>query len=154
MPRFLSHLTVLLVATLPACDGVPDLGPAPGPDPMAGGVLATFRVAGTGPDGQPFDERFRVWVTNPTTIDDILQIQAGVNPNRFPSGGFRAGPGTADHNLPWSWHLDPDDVAMVEVAIEVCDGRPSIVEQSVADYLQLGLYCPWGARLDSVEDRR
>ncbi|MHC4729295.1 MAG: BP74-related protein [Planctomycetota bacterium] len=113
-----------------------------------------FRNQGTGQDGQPFDETFRVWITNAQMIDDVFQVQAGVNPNRFPTGALLTGPGKADHNLPWSWHLDPDDIAMAEIAMEVCDGRPSIVEQFLADYLKVGRFCPWGATLDSVEDYR
>jgi hypothetical protein len=113
-----------------------------------------FRNQGTGQDGQPFDETFRVWITNAQTIDDVFQVQAGINPNRFPAGPLLTGPGEADHNLPWSWHLDPDGTAMVEMAMEVCDGRPSTVEQFLADYLKVGSYCPWSAALDSVEDHR
>jgi hypothetical protein len=129
--------------------------PAPSPgDPLAGGIVAVFRTQGTGPDGLPFDERFRVWITNAQTIDDVFQVQAGINPNRFPAGALLPGPGNADHNLPWSWHLDPDDIAMAEVAMEVCDGRPSIVEQFLADYLKVGRFCPWSATLFDVEDYR
>jgi hypothetical protein len=127
--------------------------PAPG-DPLAGGIVAVFRNQGTGTDGLPFDETFRVWITNPQTIDDVFEVQAGINPTRFPAGTLLAGPGEADHNLPWSWHLDPDNVAMVEAAMEACDGRPSLVEQYLANFLNVGSYCPWSASLDSIEDYR
>ncbi|MHC4954749.1 MAG: BP74-related protein [Planctomycetota bacterium] len=117
-------------------------------------MIATFRTSGIGTDGQPFDEAFRVWITNPATIDDLFEIQAGVNPNRFPAGKFLAGAGLDGHNAPWSWHLDNEDIAMVEVAMELCDGRPSFVEQDVASYIAIGRYCPWSAFLDSIEDHR
>ena len=131
----------------------PPPAPVPG-DPLAGGVVATFRTQGTGPDGQPFDESFSVWVTNPQTIDDLFALEAGLSLATIPSGKFLRGPGKADHNAPYSWHLDPEDIQMAELAIEVCDGRPSIVETMVDDYVALGLYCPWGVTLDSIVDHR
>lgn len=131
----------------------PQPGPAPG-DPLAGGVLATFRTTGIGHDGQPFDETFRVWVTNAKTIEDLFALQAGTLEGTIPSGKFLRGPGQGDHNAPYSWHLDPEDIQIVFAAIEVCDGRPSIVETMVDDYLFVGRYCPWEAVLDSLEDHR
>jgi hypothetical protein len=182
MPRPALFCTLILLATIASCspgfDGVlispapnppppTDPPPAPSPpppslppptpspgDPFAGGVIATFRIQGTGPGGTPVDETFRVWVTNSQTISDLFDIQAGVSPTRFPNGRFRSGPGWGDHNLPWSWHLDPEDTQMAEVSMEVCDGRPSVVEQSISDYLKVGRYCPWSARLTSIEDHR
>ena len=44
------------------------------------------------------------------------------------------------------WHLDPDEVRLVEAAIEVCDGRPSYVETHQSEF---PTYCPWGARVIS-----
>jgi hypothetical protein len=43
---------------------------------------------------------------------------------------------------------------MAEVTREVCDGRPSYVEQTLAHWLALGRHCPWGASEVSLEDRR
>jgi hypothetical protein len=63
----------------------------------------------------------------------------------FPAGPVIAGDG--GFNSPWSWHLDPVRTRFVEVAIEVCDGRPSDVENDRAAYTQ---YCPWGARVVAV----
>ena len=131
--------------------------PAPGPapsDPLAGGVVATFRAQGTGPDGQPFDETYRIWVTNPKTIDDLFALQAGTIAATIPGGAIHRGQGQAGHNAPWSWHIDPEDVQLVEVAAEVCDGRPSIVENLLDAYLTAGRFCPWSVALDSIDDRR
>jgi hypothetical protein len=44
---------------------------------------------------------------------------------------------------------DPAETRLVEVVIEVCDGRPSYVQQHQDDYR---VYCPWGARV--IERRR
>ena len=63
-------------------------------------------------------------------------------PTAFPAGPLLRGDG--GFNAPWSWHFDPDQVRMVEAAIEVCDGTPSYVETHLSDF---PTYCPWGARI-------
>lgn len=119
-------------------------GDAPDGD-LSGGVLATFAVG---------DETFRVFVTNPATIQQILDLRDGASEASIPSGALRTGRGRADHNLPWSWHLDPEDIEMAEVTTEVCDGTPSLVEADLPGYLAVGRFCPWTATLESVEDLR
>jgi hypothetical protein len=120
--------------------------PPPPGDELRGGILATFVVAG---------ETFRVWVTNDTTIQQILDLQAGTSQASIPVGRVRYGPGPGDHNLPWSWHLDPQEIEMAEATIELCDGRPSDLEANPQEWIEtVGSYCPWGAELVSVEDRR
>lgn len=110
---------------------------------LQGGVLATFDVAG---------EQFRVWVTNPQTIQQILDLAAGNSLANIPNGRIVRGPGEADHNLPWSWHLDAEEIEMAEMTIEVCDGTPSYVEEHVDEFADtVGRYCPWSARLVSVD---
>lgn len=86
-------------------------------------------------------ERFVVRVTDPDTIRLAQDNLEGRN-TRFPMGTLRAGDG--GFNAPWSWHLDPASVRLVEMAIEVCDGRPSYVETHQGDF---PTYCPWGARI-------
>jgi hypothetical protein len=121
-------------------------GPGDGPgDDLSGGGLATFEVSG---------EQFRVWVTNDRTIEEILDLRDGTSMASIPNGALRPGPGADEHNDPWSWHLDPEDVHMAETTIEVCDGRPSLVEAMLDAYLAVGRFCPWGATLVSIEDRR
>jgi hypothetical protein len=118
---------------------------APSPD-LEGGVVATFESSGV---------QFKVFVTNPTTIDQLIQISRGVNTGRFPAGPIRRGAGAGDHNAPFSWHLDPAETEMVEAAIEVCDGSPTYVEEHVDEFVDVvGRYCPWGARLARLEDYR
>ena len=84
-------------------------------------------------------ERFVVRVTDPASIQLAMDNLAGRN-QRFPIGTLR--PGDGGFNQPWTWHLDPASVRFVEVAVEVCDGRPSYVETHQAAY---ATYCPWGA---------
>jgi len=43
---------------------------------------------------------------------------------------------------------------MADATIEVCDGRPSLVDSLLEDYVAVGRFCPWGAELVSIEDRR
>ena len=133
----------------------PQVPPNPPPiDDLAGGVVATFKTEGIGPDQKPFTEAFSVWVTNPQTINDLFDMQAGIGANRHVNGRILEGPGQGEHNAPYSWHLDPDDVHLADLSIEVCDGRPSFVEDNLDAYLAIERYCPWGARLDSIQDFR
>jgi hypothetical protein len=113
---------------------------------LEGGVLATFDVLG---------EQFRVWVTNPATIQQLFDLQAGLSDASIPSGRLLTGPGQADHNAPWSWHLDPEEIEMAEFTIELCDSTPSYVEANLAEIIAtVGYFCPWSAELVSIEDFR
>jgi len=134
-------LAVVLLAG--ACGGA---APTPEPGELSGGIVATFDMVG---------EEFSVWVTNPQTIQQILDLQRGVSAASIPNGVILRGPGKADHNVPWSWHLDPEQIEMAEVTMELCDGTPSFVEEEL-DYFvaTVGRYCPWSARLVAVEDYR
>lgn len=113
---------------------------------LSGGVLATFEVQG---------ELFRVWVTNPVTIQQILDLQAGTSMANIPNGVVRYGPGQGNHNAPWNWHLDPEQIEMAEAAIELCDGVPSYVEARTQEFVEVvGSFCPWSASLVEVQDLR
>jgi hypothetical protein len=106
---------------------------------LKSGALATFQVEG---------ERFRVWVTNPSTIQQLKDLRAGTSAANIPNGRIVRGQGKAGHNAPWRWHLDPKDIQMAEVTTEVCDGRPSYVNQHVDEFVKtVKRYCPWGAKL-------
>lgn len=113
---------------------------------LDGGVLATFDVVG---------EEFKVWVTNSDTIEQILALESGESLANIPSGRILRGAGEDDHNAPWTWHLDPEDIEMAEMTIEVCDAVPSYVEANVDEFVDVvQRYCPWSAALVSVEDFR
>lgn len=125
-----------------AVDNEPPSGSPPGID-LDEGVLATFEASG---------ETFRVWVTNPFTVQQILNLAAGRSTASIPNGRVLRGPGAAEHNLPWSWHLDPEQIEMAEMTIELCDGIPSYVEAQLDEWVgTIGRFCPWSARLVSVE---
>jgi hypothetical protein len=54
--------------------------------------------------------------------------------------------GDGGFNDPWSWHMVPESVETPDVAVEVCDGTPSFVEQDLDYWLNtVERYCPWGA---------
>ncbi len=114
------------------------------PGSLKGGVLATFDVDG---------ERFKVWVTNPQTIRQLQALQQGTGIAKIPSGRILRGPGQADHNVPWGWHLDPEDIAMAEFTIGTCDGTPSYVEEHLDEFVDtVQRYCPWNAKLVQLRD--
>jgi hypothetical protein len=88
-------------------------------------------------------EVFRVQLTGERQLEAARAAQAG-GPANIPNGRIVAGSGV---NSGWSWHLE--DVEFAEVAIELCDGRPSDVEREGPQYGG-GRYCPWGARVVSI----
>lgn len=92
-------------------------------------------------------QRFRVTVTDPATIEILRKLERGEPAPSIPNGRIVRGPG----NEPWRWRLE--DVEMADVTIEVCDGEPRYVEEHLDEYLAIGRYCPWGARLVSLEVR-
>lgn len=86
-------------------------------------------------------ERFVLRVEDAGTIAQARDVIAGRR-SSFPIGRLVRGDG--GFNAPWSWHLDPSEVRLTEVAIEVCDGTPSYVEAHISDF---PTYCPWSARV-------
>jgi hypothetical protein len=86
-------------------------------------------------------ERFVLRLTDPDTIQAAEDNRLGRN-SQFPIGPLRAGHG--GFNAPWTWHFDPAETRFADLAMEVCDGRPSYVETHKPDYPS---YCPWGARV-------
>ena len=120
-------LLILLGASIATCQDAVD----PEPD-------AVFEV-------RVVDETFRVGVDDPVQIDSFAaRLASGAEGNL--SGELKAGPGGV--NAPWSWHLDPATVHVADLTTEVCDGRPSMVEEDLDYWLDtVEHYCPWGARV-------
>ena len=55
-------------------------------------------------------------------------------------------PGNGGHNMGWSWHFRPGQWELVEISIELCDGRPQDVEDDVGKWIaDVGIFCPWGS---------
>ncbi len=90
-------------------------------------------------------ERFTIHILAPEAITLAEENLRGGN-NLFPMGELARGDG--GFNKPWSWHLKPETVKMVEVSIELCDGLPSHIEENLDYWIEtVGTYCPWGARI-------
>jgi hypothetical protein len=107
------------------------------------GVLATFKVG---------NESFRSFITQPTSINDAIALWR--NPaarKRIPVGRLVCSPAT--WNCPWSFHQLPSSVTFAEMAIEVCDGTPSYVNQHCSTFGG-GAFCPWSAVMAELRDCR
>jgi len=114
------------------------------PPLLSGGILVTFDVSG---------ETYKIFVTNKDTIADIFALKSGMSQAYIPSG--RIVSGAVPYNAPWSWHIDPEDIDMAEVTIELCDGTPSQVEANLDYWVDtVKRFCPWSAQITKIEDYR
>lgn len=121
-------------ALLAACGGGGGDDPAP---PPAEPVTFAFRTE-TGGAGQ----EFRYATTSQEFIAKArAQLLLPVASRRqFPSGAIAAGNGGV--NLNWGWHFT--DLALVDAAIELCDGSPSMVQADLGYWLNtVKRFCPW-----------
>jgi len=109
---------------------------------LSGGVYATFQVA---------EDRFHAWITDPAAIEQAIALWEGQSTATFPAGRLVCA--AVSWNCPWSWHIDPNELRFVETAVELCDGRPSLVEASCPNFGG-GTYCPWAAQLVELRDCR
>ena len=127
-------LTIGAALLLVSCGGGGD--GSGGPDAA---VTFAFRLRGL-----PGSEEFRV---SSTSAPFIAQARAQLalpeaQRQRFASGPIRAGNG--GHNLQWNWHFA--DVALVDATVELCDGRPSMVEANLDYWLDtVKSFCPWSS---------
>lgn len=90
-------------------------------------------------------EEFRVASSSPAFIEQArAQLALPASQRRqFAAGPIAAGNGGV--NLGWSWHFT-EDVALAEAAIELCDGRPSMVEADLRYWLRtVKSFCPWSS---------
>ena len=107
------------------------------------GIWVTFQVTG---------EDFKAVITQPDAVNYVLGYFSGHGSKKVPNGKLTAG---NEFNPGWSWHLDPDSITFADQTIEVCDGRPSYVEQHHVEWIStVGNYCPWSAVMVSMRDCR
>ena len=123
-----SHLLALLLTAAAACSS-----PA---EPVFSS--ATYEVVVSG-------ETFFVKVDGAERVK-VFETRLATGGQGVINGRLRDG--TGGFNEGWSWHLDPATVEAVDVTIELCDGRPSMIEEN-RDYWfeSVGQFCPWGARV-------
>ena len=111
---------------------------------LTGGIMVTFDVLG---------EKYSVFITNGNTIEQVFAVQRGESAAKIPSGKLIEG--SVSYNEPWSWHIDPEDIHMAELTIELCDGTPSQVEENLDYWLSaVKRFCPWSATIVRIEDYR
>jgi hypothetical protein len=134
MSMRLAMLVAWLAAMLVGCDG---LAPSGQSDPTSGAIIVTVRVADA--------EEYRIRLTDPHDIEVARKLLAGESAPRIPNG--RVVRGESDVNVGYSWHIDPDSVEFADATIEICDGRPSDIEQGV---ITSDRYCPWSAELVAI----
>ena len=90
-------------------------------------------------------ERFRLRTSNPATAS-ALDARRRAGTLGVVAGRIVRGDG--GFNAPWSWHLDPLSIEVPQVSIELCDGRPSMVQGDLDYWVDtVGMYCPWAARV-------
>ena len=83
--------------------------------------------------------RFVLAVLDARALQDATDCLEG-RKRLIPTG--EVAPGDGGFNAGWGWHLKPETVRFAEVAMEVCDGKPSDVGNITSRR-----YCPWTARI-------
>ena len=96
-------------------------------------------------------ERFNLMATDPETVRQLMENYEGNN-SMHVTGNLARGDG--GFNSPYQWHLEPASVRMAEVSIELCDGRPSLIEEDLEYWLEtVGNYCPWSSKVVKVPEQ-
>lgn len=133
VPGLVVYALGIIIITSCVSESTPGRAPTPGGE-LSGGLLVTFGVK---------SETFNVWITNPDTVRNLRVSERGTPVTSIPFGPVLPGAGLGDHNFPWSWHLDPYETTMVDLASTECNYLPSYVEQNLNDILEDNVYlCP------------
>lgn len=111
------------------------------------GVRVVFALRGAPPE-----ESF-VAFTEDAAVIGRVEAELRLPPAErrlFVSGTIARGDGGV--NSPWHWHFVPGAWDLVEVAVEVCDGRPSDVESDPDHWVdKVGAFCPWSSYVVQVD---
>lgn len=96
------------------------------------------------------EECFILRLIDPVRIAEARQLLRDTASGSFPVGELRRGDGgfnvCGQHR--WQWHIDPASVQFAEMAVELCDGRPSFVQERLDYWIDtVRTYCPWSARI-------
>jgi hypothetical protein len=104
----------------------------------------TFDIAG---------EHHSILITNNKTIEEVFAVQRRESQATIPSGLIVEG--AVFYNQPLSWHIDSEDIHMVEMTIELYDGVTSFAENELEYWLEsVHRYAPWSATIKAIEDFR
>jgi len=101
-------------------------------------ILVTFET----PSGS-----FIARIDDPVSIDRAREALDEGTSAGIPNGRIVEGDGGV--NTGHNWHLE--DVELVDVTIEACDGTADFVDENLDMYLELGNYCPWSATVVAIE---
>jgi hypothetical protein len=147
----LALLVLALAFVVAACAGGTSPSPAPTdppasappsatplPSPIGEQVIVTIRVVDL--------EEFKVLLTDPADIAIAYDLLAGKEAPGIPNGKIIKG-SDGGFNTGWNWHLDPNDFEWADMAMEICDGRPSDVE----DVITSDRYCTWAGKVVKIE---
>lgn len=107
------------------------------PSYPAGSVIVTFDVKG---------EQYRILVVDPDNVAIAQKLLAGQEAPSIPNGLIVRGDPSV--NTGWSWHIDPQSLEFADATTEVCDGKPSFVEDGT---LSGDRFCPWSARVIAID---
>lgn len=131
MRELVRRTSILVIAIL--------IGAACGGEPAsATSILVTFET----PSGS-----FIARIVDPVSIDRAREALDEGGAAGIPNGRILEGDGGV--NTGHDWHLE--DVELVDVTIEACDGTADFVDENLDVYLDLGNYCPWSAVVVAVE---
>lgn len=103
-------------------------------------LCATFDVA---------SEMFTTRLSDPKGVSQALALWRGESSAGIPVGKLICE--GADYNQPWQFHLDPASVRFASGTVEVCDARPSYVNEHCSSFPN-ATYCPWAAKLIALCD--
>ena len=103
----------------------------------AGSVIVTFDVKG---------EQYRILVVDPDNIAIAHRLLSGQDAPSIPNGLIVRGDPSV--NTGWSWHIDPQSLEFADATTEVCDGKPSFVEDGT---LSGDRFCPWSATVIAID---
>lgn len=100
-------------------------------------MIVTFKV---------LNEQYKVLVVDPEQVAIAQTLLAGDEAPRIPNGVVVRGDPSV--NTGWDWHIDPSSFEFADVTTEVCDGKPSFVEN---DEISGNHFCPWSAKVIAVD---
>ena len=134
--RFIVAISLVVLA---ACTN--QVTPPPAPTPggvLSSGVLVTFSTHG---------ESFNIWLTKSDLIEELEELRRPDRIQLSPEGQVQPGPGVGNHNAPWGWYFNEEDLEFVTSVDPNCNMPPSEVESNLTRFMEhIGRYCP-GAEL-------
>lgn len=128
---------VAAVGLLPACDGGDR---ATNPADEAVFLLRACRGSIEFPEGRTF----RILTRKLEVVAQGTSL-VGAGNVKIVHGLVATGPG--GFNAPWQWHLVPESVQFVDLAMELCDVCP-LPDHAVQRWIEtVGYFCPWSTEV-------